>query len=586
MLRKISVLWGIKNTDSLDPLVNILVEALSGEIQKNQQEIISFEKRILEKIALLLTPTNLSSSFCSHAICHALPIESNYSIDSSSNFLIKKKLPGKDEGIEMNFTPIGNIDLIKGQVKYIITKNKAFGYDPLMQKSLISSFQASSIDTSTLWLGLKLDGIQSVERLNFYVDNNSTSQGPSLLPFRMASWRIGTRELTLDPGAYFSEVKQGIFDEFDPMYMMEKEILNFYQGNFITLRNIQLTERDLSILPSELLNDFNKGETVFNEPLVWIKIKADQALDESFLFNLTISINAFPVLNRSIIDKVHRFNGLANVVPLLTGPYEHYLAIDKISDATDTKYSQTPQKHDRERKIQSYSIRKGGMEKLDSRSSKEYIKHLLELIRDEYASFSGFGQETLTNLIKELNKIVVQIDQKLLADKNFNSEEIHYLTLERENNNTVFLSYWITHCHLANGIHPGSKFRSIQDNYFTSLNLLSSTIGGKGSLSSDRYVDSFKYAMLSNDKIVTAEDVKAFCKHELGDKIENVEIKKGFVLSEDPNEGIVRCSDVILTKKPNQIISEQEWQNEMAITNAKMKLRTGLNVKLRLILQD
>lgn len=75
MLKSIATLWGTKNIDSLDPLVRILVEALSGELCKTHNVIHSFEKRMLERLALLMTPASLSTPYCAHAVAQAFPNE-------------------------------------------------------------------------------------------------------------------------------------------------------------------------------------------------------------------------------------------------------------------------------------------------------------------------------------------------------------------------------------------------------------------------------------------------------------------------------------------------------------------------------
>src|ERR1044072_9181948 len=75
MLRYALNYWNIKNIEDLDPVVKLILEALSLELYNLGNEIKDTQVRILEKIAGLLAPDFSTAPNPAHAILHATPVE-------------------------------------------------------------------------------------------------------------------------------------------------------------------------------------------------------------------------------------------------------------------------------------------------------------------------------------------------------------------------------------------------------------------------------------------------------------------------------------------------------------------------------
>jgi hypothetical protein len=79
--------WGVKKVENLDPLVKILLEALSSEIFSLSHDIETSQHRILDKIANMLTPDILVSVRPAHSVIHAFPrYIPKYTVDTDSGF--------------------------------------------------------------------------------------------------------------------------------------------------------------------------------------------------------------------------------------------------------------------------------------------------------------------------------------------------------------------------------------------------------------------------------------------------------------------------------------------------------------------
>src|ERR1700712_2816672 len=86
MLRHALNYWSIKNTEDLDPIVKLILEALSAELYNLGNEIKDIQVRILEKIASLLAPEFLTSANPAHALMQASPAEPTELLTSMTSF--------------------------------------------------------------------------------------------------------------------------------------------------------------------------------------------------------------------------------------------------------------------------------------------------------------------------------------------------------------------------------------------------------------------------------------------------------------------------------------------------------------------
>lgn len=599
MLRHIAALWGVKNTEALDPLVRLMIEALAGELQKTYHDIHSFEKKILEKIAVLMTPGLMSAPYGAHGIAHAQPVDSKLTIYQTTHFFYRKKM-GKDTHAELFFTPVDNVSLFDGDIKYIVTGNKVFTTDENMQKSLVIDGRGSYGQNNTIWLGIKFNqDVKSMNRLRFYFDfRNTQNKQPLLSLLQISQWEINGKKLDITKGIlYEAEETQSavnaLFSDYDPMFLLEKEVKHMYQEQFVTLldKEDQLSTNKLKRLyPFEFESSFSPNDlNKLADELVWVKITTPSPIEEKMLFDLFACINAFPIINRKYKNAVHRFKGVTNIIPVKAELFEYFLSVKTLKDSKDREYKQIPFSYQEMSEIGTYSIRKSGTERIDSRTAKEYLNYLVELIRDESVAFSSFGQDAVGGLLKEMDKLLAQVEQRIKQSKDSQTDSDHYITIEfKDKEESIFLEYWITNSDLANKINTGARLNLYQGSEIKrdSVSMLTTTMGGKKPLDSSRHMDAYKYSMLTHNRLITIEDIKAFCLYELGDKISEVEIRKAITKSDNPKEGLVRCIEVILKKRQEigKNVTAEEWNYVLKETKIKMEMRSAVNLNYKLLL--
>lgn len=597
MLKNIAALWGTKNIDTLDPLVRILVEALSGELRKTHDVIHTFEKRMLERLALLMTPGALAAPYCAHAIVQAFPNESIEYIESLEQFIYPKKM-NNQQVQNIHFSPIDNVCVFDANIKHLVLNNTCWMMDEFQQRSTYINMLHLNSPSNAIWLGIKINPeIKHLKGFGFYFDqSNSTSNNVINQLLSSSEWFIGDKKINMQPGCAYTYQKEfnSVFSKLDAMHLIEKEVKYLYDANFIHILDAEIDLRTVSLekYPEIFKQLFLEQHlTFFDEDLLWIKIASDSFVhNHKNLSDINILVNSFPVLNRKVINHIHRFKNYTNSIPLRTAENEFFLSAISVEDDFAKKYKEIPFAENNAWENYTYTIRKGGMERMDARDAKEYLDYIVELMRDESATFASYGQDAITNILKELDQLVSQLNQRVNKKTTVDVDVCSYLFLaDPKNDETYFIDYWVTNAIHANGIMTGSKLTNYKGSKLKkeSLCLKSTSVGGKYALTPARHIDAYKYASLTHNKIVTAEDIKACCLHELGDKIDrHVAVSKGLVLSANPKQGLVRCVQVFLKKKALEK-NEQEnidWNTELKNLQSKLELRSALNMTIQVLL--
>lgn len=601
MLKNIIRLWGIKNTDELDPLVRILVDALSGEVYKINQDVLNFDKRILEKMAQIMTPVSLSLPNCAHSIMHALSNESVEIISSKTSFLYTSKQQSNNLLKNIFFTPVVDTQIIDARVQYIYSNNSLYecnGLDKILKnKKLKEAFDAREI-----WVGIKINSeIDFLNKIHFYfqlLDDKSNKYFFSMLA--NSKWYFKGCQINITQGFFGKRMKRedSVWETLNPIAHTENETCNFYHDKFVTIDDSSLDVVDIEtskeLYPEVFENYFSSSEllTLFKEPLIWFNIKSSLPIPEHISSELSVHTNAFPVVNRQLQEFNHRLRGITNIVPIRTGADEFFLSMESVADSANKKYTSIPYADGHTTDNDCYVLRKGGTERMDARSAKEYLQYVLTLIRDEASAFASYGTDAIGTLLKDMDRLIAQLEQRLAKSTQANMDYSYYVLLPQQRSDEVFfLSYWITNGVLANGIHARAQLTEAKGSQLKkgSMYLMRPSVGGKATLGEANQIDAFKYSILTHDRIITAEDIKAFCRLEFGALIEpEIVVRKALVLSDSPKEGLVRCVEILIKKKQSAVEEENgvDWDTELKLVQTKMEARSSLNLRMVLKLID
>lgn len=572
MYKNAANLWGVRNIDNFDPLVKLLIESLASEVNKLSNEINNIETRLLERIAALLTPDILMTVRPAHMIIHAEPSENKIIIGKDTGFYYESLSKNN-----YNFYSAGTFTLHKGNVKSLICAKKIYFIDSDQSKEVHArSTLQSEIFTNNIWIGLDMDAsVKTVENLSFYFDIlnvENKNELLHLLPY--AKWELEGTPLKVKTGIHLPEEnkdadtqKQMPFSGYDLAHISDESIGRLYNHHFVTVTSeIDNKPENRKKIPDELKTAFPSEmveETL--SPLLWIKVSFPADFEDYALESFFVSINAFPVINKKLCSKHFKTNKITSVIPLDTDDYEFVLSVDSVMDSKNRTYTPLPFR-DETNRHGTYVVKRGGVERFDSRNAREYISNLIDILREEGASFSMIGRGFVDELIIKVNEQLTAVEKKI-REINVKKDISSYMIIDTDDTGeSVYIDYWVTNCELANEIKTGASLYPFTETPVEPTTVVSFTqsTGGRR-LQTKNSLDLYKYILTSRDRIYTDEDVVNFCFAHFGDIISSASVKKGVQVSPRPKEGLIRCNDVYIELRPHivQLTSTQEIKDKL-----------------------
>ena len=591
--------WNIKDSNDFDPLVKLIIEALSNELFNVANDVKNLENRIFDKISRILAPDHLTSSLPAHAIMHARPIEDEDYLSPYTEFAFKKSIQqenDKAKKTDIFFSPLHNVKVHNAAIKYIATGNTLFNIAETSKQPVLNTLPGFSVEKNTMYIGFS--GIRNwmdFNKLNLFFDwkNYSVPENTYDL-LSLGKWFYKDNELAAYTERFMDEPLTGKieapFHHKQLLNLIKADILQFYSNRFLTLGDLNdFNIDDQQELPVGLANIFQPaGLNQISKNIKWLKVVFPAAINQEMLNELHVYINAFPVVNKRLSQIKHRLKIMNNIIPIKTEAQDQMLAVENLKDNHGHSYNEIPFTNENEKGDGSFSIRYGGTERFDTRNAKELVDYLFELLRDEKAAFSAYGPDFLSTILKNLEQNIALIEQKSRSALKDIKELPSYILLKPiDDADILFADIWITQAEEANHINAGSKLVVYENNKVNaeSLFFLSQTKGGRTKLNATNRVQAYKYGLTTADRIITKADVLNFCRYELGQKLKGITLAKGIMMDNKPNAGFIKTTDIIIEPADNLKLTLEDWEELLSLTLAKLKLRSTMNVHYRMLLK-
>ncbi len=582
-----SSLWDVKNINALDPFVKLLMEAFSTEVYRAANEVQNIEGRILDKIAQLLTPTLLTMPQPAHAIMRARPVDETLLLSPYTSFGAKKRLSGQQgkQEVNINFTPIDQTFLVNAEIVCLATGHQLFTFDKAGYRQLIAR-TTTPLSWAACYVGIQApETLANLANASLYFDfpaHITQNWIYQLLPLCKAT--INNGQIELLPGQQYThddanDTAERIFEAHDIMLKITEKVKTLYNHKFLTLGNLPISALFKTAgTPEEVKKSFNTPAVneKLGKGLLWLKLDFPASFTYEIMEDLHVHLNAFPVLNRSFFSHTHNLKSLQNIIPLKTDVTESFMSVHRISDSNNKTLTEIPYGRSATRKNGYYSLRYGGAERFDDRSAQDIVNYLVELCRDEVVAFSSLNVDFMISILEVIAKELNTIDHKASNIEKHVKKTISYLIAEPfDLNNTLFVEYWVTQSSLANNIRPGTFLKPSETSFLIGEKcvLLTETTGGKEGLKSGERLNAYRYSLGSRDRLVTQDDIRNFCKYEMGEKFKDIKFSKGLMISPHPKQGYLRTLDVTLFPYRFNELSNTEW--ELIANDLLYKLKAG-----------
>ena len=598
LTRQAAEFWGYGegDLDAFDPLVHLLLEACAVEFEKVGQELHNTQYRLVERLATLLNPDVVDTPHPAHAVAQARARETVVAVPNDAQFVFEPVTVGRQAaGQPLFFSPLQTTHLVNGAVRALATDATVWQVDPTGQKRLLASAAAPPpAEHRRLWLGLELPatGVELTD-LVFYFDWLNEPNRAAYLAFLPGEqWRLGGATLATGPGlpapaGPASAAASPLHEEYDFLQRVEQQIRALYAPAFVRLAGPAgaLAAYVPRPYPAELTAAFDPATELqaVTQPLTWLEVRFAHALPPEAFDQLVCALNCFPVLNRQLHKVLFRLQPALNLFPLASE--DPFLAVRDVYSLSNVTYRSTTLSDLTESDTDTYTLRSHGVARFDSRTGRESLREVLELLRDESRAFTATGTDFIENILRELNQNLARLEERLDRQP-LPEQPVPYVLLRpRDVNDSVYLEYWSSSGQAANRLPAGSALRSRDGLYLSDVRLLTTTSGGRERPRPTERTHALRRNLLARNRLVTLADIKAACWAELGAHLTDVQVEKGFQTGRTPDAGFVRCIRVYLTPLEPRRLTAAEWLRAAHELETLLSEQSALNLPYEVVVQ-
>jgi len=539
LLRYADFAWET-NSNKLHPLAQLMVEELCNELHLLDNRIENLHQALLDKLVENLIPSSYNYLRCAHTIAYLLPEVPFYLLEKETNFFLKELPAISDYKMQetMMFTPATDVQLSTSAVKRIFFDRTLWKIDNDGDKTPSVQIEKRG-KYNTVWIGLSIcDEIETLENLCFYLCfphlDDSHEYYDMLSNIR---WSAGNESL---------EVQQGFPVFKNTPNKTEEKILAYYKDHFQTIKSkIPVDGLIKEKLPEELHELFDAEQIASMLPLHWLSISFPPHFIPADIENISIFLNAFPVINRGY--KKHTVSGLegTEVIPLPMGICEELLEIEEVVDTKNQKYCWA----DNNKNEKTYNIKKKELE-VNAKGLSGYLEQLSDMIQYERRAFSKINEEKIDSVSNAVS--VIAYMDAIKTDRNRISETdiVTQLTVNMPENETeITVSYWTTCGELANGIPIQSKLMAHKTSELNNSDatFLTPVTGGYNFYNIDSLKAINRFYVTSKGRILTKNDILNFCWIEIGKYVEAIDAVRSVSISPRFGEGLVNVIEIRIT---------------------------------------
>ncbi|MCL1932774.1 MAG: hypothetical protein FWF53_03030 [Candidatus Azobacteroides sp.] len=584
ILKNVARTLELKSKDQLDPFSSMFIDAFAEMCWEARNDIELIKEEVLQLVAGALTPDSSVTASPAHTIIKTSPLEPVLEIGRHTSFY-SDQLPDSliKQGIKtVNFAPvIDSVRLVQGEITGLVCENNFYlvGHDG--EKDLFAKSSAFTPATNRcVWIGLNLNSaVENLKDIHFYIEfPNTVYSGELYELLGYTRWSVNGKQLEMLPGINREREptamsEEDLFSRYNTLNISDRDIMDLYRKQFLHINNnIRILSLEKQAFPEELIPFFPERVRE-SEPQYWIKTEFPTFFKSADLNDLVVHLNVFPVSNKNFNTKISdRNKSLTGIVALTLPEGEHFFGIDTVTDSKGREYRHLPYASPGKEQGGTYTLKHGNLEKVSRKNITETMEYLIGLFRSEAATMAAMKIDNIRNVLTDIEQEILSIKNKLDANTTQITGAPVYLHIDAEENDPyIYIDYWTTNCEAANELRYGTllhpvNFIPVEKN---SCILLKKARGGKSVPGNEELLPAYKLALTTRNRLYSASDYENYCRLKFGDKLQNVQIRRGIMCSSKPKAGLVRTIDICLTFYPEY---REMMQNPVTQSELKTEL--------------
>jgi hypothetical protein len=586
MLKTAARVWELPENEietNFDPLILLLMDACSAELEKISQEINASQDRLIDRLAEIFVPEAAINGRPAACILQAAATEPVSELNAYHHFYTSQKIAqsitGSTTAKDIFYTPIGSFRLLKAKLEYVCVGSRLYKHHINAPRETIFNGNASNM-VNDIWLAISVDkGVQNLEGLSIFFDMRNHSeahhfyQSLSHCQVEINGNPVRSKQGYWNDAQFELDIESILEKGMDYGKKLNRLEAGIYQRHFIC---IQDSSPISSLSGNQMPAAFSEGlpaamvQKLSAEPLIYIRVRPGRMFAQTSIEGINCAINAFPVINRKLNTISYRTDPLMNIIPL---PVEEgFLDIESIVSHGGGAYQYRMAASAEEMIEGEAIIRSTGIGKYNSQEVREIIGNLMEAIRDESAFFGNLSNDFIAARLTEISRILARLEDQVVQARDNKLPHYYVLLKPKISGDSVSISYWTTNGQLTKQVKAGSTFSPFNHTFAAPQPCysLSNNAGGKTSVSNQEKKHILKRQLMSGGKIVSKEDVKLLCLQIFGSALKEVQVHKSVSIGLGAAEGYTRSIEVLIT--PHQEALQQADELEFMCRELEFQL--------------
>lgn len=480
--------WDLENPEAPyngmenDPIINLILTAVVYESNLLKDELNTFHDKLIDDCLDLMLPYNLAGPVPAMALMESYPNKGKKSIilDDSTRFMIKKK--NSKAKTPLSFYPILKTKLVNAKIENINrVSDNTWNVDLYLQDS----------DDSLAGITFYFDDMQFAD----IKVSHKNKEIPIIKPWELDKLPLNSMFSTTSC-IYNSSMVYGLESQWYDL----------------------LAKHDMNLFMIQWSYEQSVGDN-----LVHLVFEFDDCASDMYLDNENLHINCFPIVNVIL-------NNSNNSLPFLLSESKPIVCISNdnwsINNDIDDTLNEAPNffmnlvslEGNEYRYKDKFILRRFGTERFNLNELLVLAKKLIHKYQTDFYAFQSIEQLQNSIVIQKFDDVLKEIIDIFSKQKEPNYGVYAILKHTRSNstlNNAIKINALFTNGSYANcndrdvSISTPSNLSNILDNKNTRI--LSTITGGKDPIKdTDVKQQLAKYYILTNDRIVTRNDLRSF----------------------------------------------------------------------------
>lgn len=497
--------------ESFDPLVDLLLSALSKELERSHLYFQDTYDLVLNNLADRLVPNSMLDYRPAFGSVNIKPDERL--VLNKDNFKCALLQEENKKEFLMNFVPLVNCKCEPCEVKLIANGNYLVYYEGL-EKNELKRYQS---DDSSIWIGISREKLTVEDQeialffnwfknpnLKLYIDLLTKSRWSQ--NGQTINVRNGFDEYELD-----SERNDELWNESLTQITISKikeELQHHYFTFQIKKDWIEDDENNVPPFIKDIIKD--DANLSFANQLIWIKVELPRLPEIKIMAeNIYCETNCIPVLNLNENSSTHKIRDPFKVVRLANEDY--FIDIKSVETFDGKKYIPHAKFGEQgEDVIGTYKISRDGVLRINEKKAIENIRTLIDQIKEERNAYAAFKPDWIVDELNDIKAKFNRIEHKLGSALVLDPNDVFVIFVDEAQETLVRITRYTSNGVRANKISSGTLLNIKSELAFNSPDaiVVRETSGGKSYYTNEEKQLELQYLLQTRNKIVTREDIK------------------------------------------------------------------------------